>query len=299
MAVVPAAPPQPLAVQGPFASLVVDSERRRMFAAGANAVAIVDAATGKQLALIRIGGVRCLALEPLGGHVFAATADGRISELDPERRSIVRSLDAGAPAAALLEDSAAGRLYVALPGALAVFDSVTFARLAPVALADGTPDALARDPVTGELYVSFAGRPRIAVVDPRRGAVRTAFATPGTGNASVAFDGVLGEVIAIGNDGAISAFDRAGTPLGTLPGDPDAPPAAACDLDPLAHALVCGDSGGLTFTRLDRAAAPSAAGRVALAGGARGAFDARTHGAIAVSRGAAGAAAVQVFRPLE
>ena len=296
MPFVPAAPPQPLAVAGPFAALTVDAPRRRAFTAGPNVVAMLDAATGKRLATIRIGDVRSLAVEPLGGHVFAAAGDGRISELDPDRGTVVRSLAVGAPVRALLDDSASGRLYAAVPGALAVIDTVTLAALVPLPLAGGIPDALAADPVTGELYVAFTDRPGIAVVDPRRGVVRTTIATAGSGNAAVVFDAALGELVAVGNAGRAAVYDRAGTPLGNL--DMAASP-AACDLDAGTEALVCADSGGLTFARLERGGPPAAGGRVPLAAPPQAAFDARTHAAIAVWAAGGGAAAVEVFRPLE
>jgi hypothetical protein len=292
----PAAPPQPLAVDGPIAALAVDAPRRRAFAAGPNAVVVIDADTGKRLATIRIEGTRSLAVEPLGGHIFVATNDGRISELDPDRLTVVRSVDAGAPARALLDDSASGRLYAAVPGALAVVDTVTFGALAAVPLAGGLPDALAADPVTGELYVAFADRPGIAVVDPRRGAVRAILATAGAGNAAVAFDAALGELVAVASAGVTAVYDRAGTPLGSFA--LTAPP-LACDLDAEEHRLVCADSGGLTFARLERGGAPADDGRVPLGGRPRAAFDARTHAALAVTGAPGGAAAVQLLRPAE
>ena len=103
--------PQPLAIRGPFAALTIDAQRRRIVAAGARSVAVLDADTGKLLATVRIGGTRSIAIEPLGGHIFVATRDGRISEVDPDRKTIVRSLDAGGVADVLSYDAATGRLY--------------------------------------------------------------------------------------------------------------------------------------------------------------------------------------------
>jgi hypothetical protein len=131
----------------------------------------------------------------------------------------------------------------------------------------------AADPITGDLYVAFADRPGIAVVDARRGVVRSTIATPGTGNAAVAFDEALGEVLAVGNDGTARTYDRSGLPLGSLAGT-EAP--LACAFDPGMHTLACADSGGLTFARLRPNGPPAGAGHVALAGPAQPGFDART-----------------------
>jgi DNA-binding beta-propeller fold protein YncE len=292
MPFVTAAPPQPLALTGPVAALAVDAPRRRVFAAGADAVAVIDAGSGKLLATIRLGGVRALALEPLGGHVFAADAGGRISELDPDRRTIVRSLEAGTPVRALLDDSVRGRLYAAEPGALAVYDTQTFAPEPPVPLPGRAPDAPVADPVTGEVYIAFADRPGVAVVDPHRGVVRATIATPGAGNVAVAFDAALGELLVVGNGGTAGTYDRAGYPLGSV--DLGRVP-ATCAFDPGTHALACGDSGGLTFARLQPGGPPAGAGSVPLGGSPQAAFDARTHAALAVWTAPSGEPAFQLF----
>jgi DNA-binding beta-propeller fold protein YncE len=278
----PVGAPEPLAIRGPFAALTIDAQRRRVFAAGARSVVMLDADTGKLLATVRIGGALSVAIEPLGGHIFVATRDGRISEIDPDRKSVVRSLDAGGAVDVLFYDSSSGRLYADGDGraALATFDTKTFAATAPVALPGRVPASLAPDPVTGELYVEFSDRPEIAIVDPLRGTVRAAFPTPGLlGNRIVSFDDALGQIVIVGSNGILDVYDRAGTrrarvavPTGAI----------ACDLDTGDHVLACTDPAGLTFVQLQREAAPHIIGTAAPPGTALVALDATTHDALVV-----------------
>jgi DNA-binding beta-propeller fold protein YncE len=273
---------EPLAIRGPFAALTIDAERRRVFAAGARSVIVLDADTGKLLATVRLGGALSLALEPLGGHIFVATRDGRISEIDPDRKTIVRSLDAGGAADVLSYDSATGRLYADGNGRaeLATFDARTFAATAPLALPGRVPASLAPDPITSELYVEFSDRPEIAILDPVRGTVRAAFPTPGlAGDRIVRFDEGLGQIVVIGSNGLLDIYDRAGTRRArmTLPAGVN-----ACDLDTGDHVLACTSPAGVTFVQLQREAPPRIIATDAAAGTALVALDTKTHGAVVV-----------------
>ena len=241
---------------------------------------MLDADTGKLLATIRIGGARSIALEPLGGHIFVATRDGRISEVDPDRKTIVRSLDAGGVADVLLYDAATGRLYADGDNraALATFDMRTFTAAAPVALPGRVPASLVPDPITHELYVEFADRQEIAIVDPVRGNVRAAFPTPGLlGNRVVSFDDALGQIVVTGSNGVLDVYDRAGTRSARL-----AVPEGimACDLDTGDHVLACSNSSGVTFVQLQREGAPHIIGSEARAGMVLVALDSKTHDAV-------------------
>ena len=71
MVFAPIAPPVPLAVRGPFAALTIDAQRRRVFAAGARSVAVLDADSGKLLATVRLGGARSIAIEHGGDLVLS------------------------------------------------------------------------------------------------------------------------------------------------------------------------------------------------------------------------------------
>jgi hypothetical protein len=271
-----------VAIRGPFAALTIDAQRRRVFAAGARSVAVLDADTGKLLATVRLGGARSIAIEPLGGHIFVGTQDGRISEIDPDRKTIVRSLDAGGAVSGLLYDSITGRLYADGPpaAALAVFDARSFVRDAPVGLPGGTPAQFVPDPITREFYAVFADRPEIAILDPVRGNVRASFPTPGLlGNRILRFDDALGQLVVIGSNGLLNVYDRAGTQRSHL----SVPPGiVGCDLDTGKHVLACTGPGGLTFVQLVREAAPEMIGTTALAGPALVALDTRTDDAVVV-----------------
>jgi hypothetical protein len=272
--------PVPLAIRGPIAALSVDAQRRRIFAAGARSIVMIDADSGKVLATVRIGGTRSLAVEPLGGHLFVGTNDGKVSEVDPDRKTVVRSLDAGAPAAMLFYDSNTGRLYADGSGrpALASFDARSFTALAPVTLSGRVPGGIVADPVTRELYVEFADRPQIAIVDPQRGNVRAAFPTPGLAPGSIVrFDDAFGQIVGVASDGVLDTYDRAGTQRAriSVPGG-----IAACDLDAGNHVLACTGPAGLTFVQLVREAAPRVIATEALTGAGPVAFDTKTNDAI-------------------
>jgi DNA-binding beta-propeller fold protein YncE len=288
---VPFAPidvPVPLPVAGPFAALCVDAPRRRVFAAGARSVAVIDADTGKLLATIRIAAPISLAVEPLGGHVFAGGADGRISEIDPDRKTVVRTLATPQPVDLLYYDATRGRLYAGEGRAdLTTIDARSFLPVGDVPLA-GSPAGVAGDPVTGEFYVGFADRPEIAVVDAAGSAVRTSFPAGGGAATAVRFDPGFGQVVVAGVSGNLSVYDRAGTPEGTV-AVPDG--TSACDLDAGDHLLACAGSGALTFVRLQRDGSPSVAGRVAEERPARAVLDPQTHAAVVVTANAAGGAA--------
>jgi DNA-binding beta-propeller fold protein YncE len=292
----PVAVPQPLAIRGPFAALTIDAQRRRVFAAGARSVVMLDADTGKLLATVRLGGARSVALEPLGGHLFVGTRDGRISEVDPDRKTVVRSLDAGGVADVLIYDAATGRLYADGAGraALATFDMRTFAATAPVALPGRVPASVAPDPVTHELYVEFADRPEIAIVDPARGNVRTAFPTPGLlGNRIVRFDDAFGQIAVTGSNGVLDVYDRAGTRRGrgTVPTG-----LGGCDVDAGDHVLACSGPAGVTFVQLVRDAPPQIIASVAIPGTVLVALDSKTHGAFVIGSNAdGGGASVERF----
>jgi DNA-binding beta-propeller fold protein YncE len=278
----PVGVPQPLAIRGPFAAVTVDAARRRVFAAGARSVVMLDADTGKLLATVRLGGASSVAIEPLGGHLFVGTHAGKISEIDPDRKTIVRSLDAGGAVDVLLYDSNTGRLYADGGGrtALATFDARTFTALAPVPLPGGVPAGLVPDPITRELYVDFADRPEIAVVDPQRGAVHIGFPTPGLpGKRVVRFDDALGQIVVVSGNGIMDVYDRAGTRRAriTLPAG-----IGACDLDTGNHIVACTDPDGLTFVQLQREAAPHVIATAALGGIGPVAFDTKTDDAVVV-----------------
>ncbi len=201
MVFAPVTAPQTLAQRPPFAALTIDAARRRVFAAGARSVAVLDADSGKLLATVRIDGVRSLALEPLGGHVFAGTADGKITEIDPDRKTIVRSVDAGGAVEDMVDDAVTGRLYAdgAARNELSVFDTGSFSRGKPVAFPGRVPAQFVADPVTRELYVTFADRPEISIVDPQSGTVRSSFPTPGLhGRRVLRIDETFGQIAVAG-----------------------------------------------------------------------------------------------------
>ena len=292
MVFAPLPAPQPLAQRGPFAALMIDDARRRIFTAGARSVAVLDADTGKLLATVRIGGARSLTLEPLGGHVFVGTADGKITEIDPDRKTIVRSLDAGGAVDDMVDDAVTGRLYAdgAARNELSVFDTRSFSRGKSVAFPGRVPEQFIADPVTRELYVAFADQPEIAIVDPQSGAVHTSFPTPGLlGRRVLSFDEALGQIAITGSNGVLDIYDRAGTQRFriTVPEGID-----ACDLDPNSHVLACTGANFILFIQLVREATPQIMGITTVAGPALVALDGKTNDALVVRPVAGGSGTV-------
>ena len=289
MPFVPAAPPVALRVTGPVAAVTIDAARRRVFAAGARSLAVIDADSGTLLATIRIGGARSVALEPLGGHVFVGTSDGHVSEIDPDRKTIVRTVDVAAPADVLVYDAQSGRLYLdggTVP-AITIIDARVFQRAGSIAFPSGMPGSMVADPLTHDLYVSERG-PSIAVVDALRGTLRSTFATPGLpGNSIVRFDDALGQIVAISDDGMLVVYDRAGTQLARI-----SVPAGivGCDIDTGSHVLDCTGPPGFIFVQLRRDAAPVLTGTQRLNGPALSVIDGNSRDALAVGSNANGTA---------
>ncbi len=281
MPFVPVTPPAPLRFLGPVAAITIDAPRRRIFASGVKSVAVIDADTGKLLATIRIGGTRSLAVEPLGGHVFAGTGDGQIAEIDPDRRSIVRTVAAPGPVENLIYNAVLGRLYADGAGrqSVTVYDSRTLTPVAPFAFPGRTPGSMTSDPVTGDLYIASSASD-VTILAPLDGAIRTQFATPGLpGNSIVRFDDALGQIAVTGTNGMLDIYDRAGTlrwrtsvPAGM----------SACDIDTGTNVLACTGPAGLSFLQLLREAAPRVAGTLTLSAPAFATFDAKSHDVLAV-----------------
>jgi DNA-binding beta-propeller fold protein YncE len=277
-----AAKPHVLPLVAPFAAIAIDAPRHRLFAADTKSVAVLDAVTGRVIATIRIGGVRSIAVEPLGGHVFAGTADGRISELDPDRKSIVRSMDAGGASGVLYYDSIGGTLYAdgAANGTLAEFDATAFTQHAAIAIPGVAQAQLAPDPITRELYVALTDRPAIAIFNFASNTVRTTFPTPGLlGPRSVRFDDAFGQIVVAGSNGLLDVYDRTGTRRARV----SVPPGiSACELDTGDHVLACTAPAGIAFVQLVYDAPPLLFGTAPLPGPAFATIDTATHDVVAV-----------------
>ena len=95
MSITAAAPPQQVPVFGGFDYVTVDAVHRRVYAAhgGSQALLIVDADTGK-MSQVRVGPMHGVAFDPASGHVFTGNGDDKsISEVDPETKKVLRSVD--------------------------------------------------------------------------------------------------------------------------------------------------------------------------------------------------------------
>lgn len=281
MPFVPFAPPAPLRLIGPVTAVVVDAQRRRVFASGARSVAMIDADTGKLIATIRIGATRAIAIEPLGGHVFAGTSDGHVAELDFDRHTVVRSAPAGGPVDALAYNAVLGRLFADGGGrqAVSVFDSRSLAPLETFPFPQRTPGSMTTDPIAGDLLIANSA-PEVAIVAPIGGTQRARFPTPSLpGNSIVELDAVLGQIAVIGSNATLAVYDRAGTELARI-----SVPAGinACDVDTNSHMLACTGAAGVSFIQLRPNADPAVAGTATITGPVFAAFDTKTNDVLTV-----------------
>jgi DNA-binding beta-propeller fold protein YncE len=182
----------------------------------------------------------------------------------------------------MVDDAVTGRLYAdgAARKELSVFDTRSFSRGAPVALPGRVPAQFVADPVTRELYVAFADRPEIAIVDPQSGTVRSSFPTPGLlGRRVLRFDAALGQIAIAGSNGVLDVYDRAGTRRFRI-AVPEG--VGACDLDTNSHVLACTGPNFLIFIQLIREAVPQIIGTTAVPGPSLVALDGKTNDALVV-----------------
>ncbi len=244
MPIVPAAPPQPVPIYSGFDYVTVDAQRRRVYAAhtGSRALLIVDADAGTILANIRVGSAHGVAVDPLAGHVFVGTSEGKVVDVDPVAKKVVRDVSVDGPVDAIAYDADLGRIYADEDDGtkLWVIDVRTFKLVTTITLPGHKPEYLAIDPETHDIYQNISDTAEIAIVDARAQRVRTTFKTPEiSANHPLQFDPTLGQIVAGGN-GVLAVYDRAGIAIGhlTVPRGID-----QCDLDRGTHILACASSG--------------------------------------------------------
>ena len=265
MPLLPAAPPQPVPVFSGFDYVTVDAQRRRVYAAhsGSSALLVVDADAGTLVGQVRVGQVHGLAVNPADGHVFTANGSSRtVSEVDPVRLNVIRSVELPAVLDALAYDAARSRIYADEDDGprLFVLDATHLKLIATLELPAAKLEYLAVDPETHDVYQNIDDKNAFAIVDGNTLKLKKIVPTPELRhNHPLQYDPGLRQIVTGGN-GVLSAYDRNGTKLGQT----SSPRADQCDLDASSHTLACAGSQTIAVFRLVAGGAPQKIAEVAV-----------------------------------
>ena len=247
------APPQPVAIGGGFDYVTVDPVRRRVYAAhsSSQALLIVDADSGKVIDQVRVGPLHGVAVDPLNGHVYTGDGDAKtVSDVDPESKTVVRTVDVPGIIDAVVYDPDTSRIFADEDDGTRVFviDSKTFKRIATIRLPGHKPEYLAVDPATHDIYQNIADMSEFVVIDGTSLRVKRTVTTPELGsNHPLQYDPQFHVIVAGGNKGTLSSYDPGGKLLDSIQIQPSVD---QCDLDRVNHVLACAGSGALSLVRV-------------------------------------------------
>lgn len=256
MPIVPVTQPQPV-TPGGFDYVTVDAARRRIYAAhgGGGGLLIADTDSGKPLAIVPVGPMAGVAVDPARGHVF--TGNGRansVSEVDPVAQRIVRTVSVDGPVDAIAYDSTLRRIYAdeAEGTRIFVIDAATFRQIGVVALPGHKPEYIQVDPETHEIYQNISTNDpavsQIAVIDPQSLHVERSIPTPFlTDNHPLQYDATHHALLVAGENQVLAVFDRSGNLVHrvTYPSRVD-----QCSWEPSRGWLACA-GGGITLYSYD------------------------------------------------
>jgi len=284
MSITAAAPPQQVPVFGGFDYVTVDAVHRRVYAAhgGSQALLIVDADTGK-MSQVRVGPMHGVAFDPASGHVFTGNGDDKsISEVDPETKKVLRSVDLPGLIDAIAYDATLGRIYADEDDGTHVYviDTKTFKLVSSIVVPGHKPEYLAIDPKTHDVYQNIDNTSEIAVIDATTLKVKRSIPTPEIKhNHPLQYDEQFQSIVIAGN-GVMSVYAPNGAKKFTIEGlnrfD-------QCDLDQSTHMLACAGGGGISVFAIAKDAAPKLVSQITVAPGVHTvAFDAKTHNIWAV-----------------
>jgi DNA-binding beta-propeller fold protein YncE len=254
MPIVAAAPPQAVSAPGGFDYVTVDSLHRRVYAAhgGADSLLIVDADTGKQLGLVKVGPMAGVAVDPANGHVYTGDGDDKaISEVDPVSMKEVHRVSVAGPVDAIAYDPQLHRIYGDEDDGTRIFviDTKTFKQVGTVNLPGHKPEYIQIDPKTHTIYQNIANMSEIAVIDPHTLKVTRTIATPELkNNHPLQYDAAHGTLIVGGENKKFSLYKIDGTKLATI-----AYPTRVdqCDLNGATGEIACAAGGKLTILKTD------------------------------------------------
>lgn len=303
MPIVPVTQPQPVTPGGGFDYVAVDAARGRIYAAhgGGGGLLIADAATGKEIGIVKVGPMAGVAVDSKTGHVFTGDGSGRsVSEVDPVTQTILRTVAVDGPVDAIAYDPVLGRIYADEDDGTRIFiiDAATFKQIAVVALPGHKPEYVQVDPETHDVYQNISSDDtlvsQIAVIDPTTFEVVRSIATPFIkSNHPLQYDAADRALLVAGENSVLAVFDRSGKLLHRVsyPSRVD-----QCSWDPSRAWLACA-GGGITLYSYDGTTDPKLLATLPIAKGVHTtAIDPKT-GTIWVvwSDRATGAASIQGF----
>ena len=269
MPIVPVTAAQPVNPGGGFDYVTVDAQRKRVYAAhgGGNGLLIADADTGNVLGIVPVGPMAGVAVNPANGHVFTGNGDAKsVSEVDPEAKTILRTVVVGGPVDAIQYDPVLDRIYADEDDGthLYVIDAKTFKLIKAVNLPGHKPEYLQIDPKSHTVYQNIASDNEIAVIDPTSLKVTRIIKTPDIqNNHPLQFDARDNVLLVGGENNVLSVYSTAGKKLFSteMPGRVD-----QCDWDGQRGWLACA-GGGIKLFSFDGKSAPKLLDNHAIDGG--------------------------------
>jgi hypothetical protein len=255
MPLVPAAPPHTVQVISHFDYVVVDAERRRIYAAhtSSGALTIVNADSGDVLGQVPTGAVHGVAVNPENGLVYTGDGNsGTVSEVDPKAMTVLRQADIGHPIDAIAYDPATGRIFADEDSGTHVFvvDAKTFKLVGAVQIPGHDLEYLAVDPARPNLYQNFPDKNEFGIIDTQTLAIKKVVPTPElTDNHPLQYDDAYQVIIAGGHNGVLSSYSADGTKLAQTTTPPNVD---QCDLDQKTHVLACAGRGKLWTVQVSR-----------------------------------------------
>ena len=258
MPIVPVTVAQPVSPGGGFDYVTVDSQRGRVYAAhgGGGGLLVADADTGNVLGIVKVGDMAGSAIDPVTGHVFTGNGDGKsVSEVDPEKMEILRSVPVDGPVDAIAYDAALGRIYADEDDGTRIFviDAKTFKLIATVNVPGHKPEYIQVDPQTHDVYQNIDSDSEIAVINSKTLKVSRVIKTPEIlHNHPLQYDSAHHALLVAGENNFLSVYDRSGKLLHKVayPGHVD-----QCDYEPTRGWLACA-GGGITLYSWDGSGEP-------------------------------------------
>jgi DNA-binding beta-propeller fold protein YncE len=251
--------PVPVNPGGGFDYVTIDSDRGRVYAAhpGGGGLLIADADTGNQIAVVPVGPMAGVALDPATGHVYTGNGDSRsVSEVDPDSQQILRTAIVDGPVDAIAYDPDLGRIYADEDNGTRIFvvDTKSFRQIAVVKLPGHKPEFIQIDPQTHDVYQNIATNDEIAVIDPKTLKVKRIIPTPQLkNNHPLQYDAENHVLIAAGENSVLAVYDRSGKLLHQV--NYPEPHVDQCAWEPSHQWLACA-GGGITLYSFDGSSAP-------------------------------------------
>jgi DNA-binding beta-propeller fold protein YncE len=263
MPLVPAAPPQPVAIISHFDYLAIDADRRRVYAAhtGSGALLIVNGDSGAVVGQVETGVLHGVAVNPETGNVYTGDGDtGTVSEVDPKAMKVVNTVDIGHPIDAIAYDPKTDRIFADEDSGTQVFvvDAKSFKLLGSVPTHGHDTEFLAVDPDEPNLYQNVPDHNEFVIINTQTMKLTKVVPTPELkDNHPLQFDAALREVVVGGHNGVISVYSPEGKKLSQASMPPNVD---QCDLEQTTGVLACAGRGKLWTLQIAAGKAPKLTG---------------------------------------